>query len=140
MACSSETSNRKRHLQLSHMEMCKIPKANQSANKSTSHAAQEPNFDISQQPATADIRSVDLDGHEIVIYEADLIHLLSSVERYVPTDCKCLRVRNYGKTHPINLKPKKHWFESYDFHHYVQERDVVICYTCTKTLQKRISL
>ena len=106
MACSSETSNLKRHLQLSLVEMCKIPKANLSANKSTSNSAQEPHFDISQQPTTADIKSVDLEGHEIVIYQADLLNLLSFVERYVPTESKCLRVRNYGKTHPINLKPQ----------------------------------
>ena len=34
-------------------------------------------------------------------------------------------------------KPQIHWFETYDFLHYVQERDIVICFPCTKTLQNR---
>ena len=44
---------------------------------------------------------------------------------------------DFGKNHPIRLKPQMHWFETYDFLHYAQERDIVICLPCTKTLQER---
>ena len=93
-------------------------------------------FDIEQQPTAGHSTSEDLD-HEIVIGEAELGNSLCPAERYVPHDCKRLPVRVFEKNHPIRLKPQIHWFETYDFLHYAQEHDIVICLPCTKTLQER---
>ena len=80
---------------------------------------------------------MDLDDHEILIGEADLVNSSCLAERNVPLDCNRLPFRTFGKNHPINLKPQKHWFETFDFLHYIQERDIVICYPCVKTLQQQ---
>ena len=136
MACSSGSNNRKRHRQLSLVNMCKITNTDQNTSGSTSDAEQEMHFDIEQQPTVGHIASEDLD-HEIVIGEAELGNSLCPAERYVPHDCKRLPFRVFGKNHPIRLKSQIHWFETYDFLHYAQERDIVICLPCTKTLQVR---
>ena len=116
--------------------LCKITNTDQNTSGSTSHAEQELHFDIEQQPTAGHITSEDLD-HEIVIGEAELGNSLCPAERYVPHDCKRYLSEFFGKNHPIRLKPEIHWFETYDFLHYAQERDIVICLPCTKTLQER---
>ena len=67
MACSSGSYNRKRHRQISLVEMCKIPKATQFQSGSTTNTDQEPHLDFDQQPIEVDVESVDLDDHEILI-------------------------------------------------------------------------
>ena len=79
---------------------------------------------------------MELDEPQIVI-GADLVGSSCLEERYVPLDCNHLPFRTFGKNKPNNLKPQKHWFETFDFLNYVQERDIVICYPCAKTLQER---
>ena len=135
MACPLGTNNCKRYRQISLVEMCKIPKVSQSQSGSTNNTDHEAHLGF-EQPIEAYVESVDLDEHEIVI-GADLLNLSCLEERYVPLDCNHLPFRTFGKNKPINLKPQKHWFETFDFLHYVQERDIVICYPCAKTLQER---
>ena len=139
MTSLSGSDNRKRHRQISLVEMCKIPKASQSQSGSTNNTNQdpEPHLDFEQQTLESDVGSSGLNEHEIVMGETDLVNSSCLTERYVPLDCNHLPFKTFGKNHPINLKPQKHWFETYDFLHYVQERDIVICYPCTKTLQER---
>ena len=106
MTCPSGSNNRKRHRQISLVEMCKIPKASQSQGGFTNNTDQEAHlgFEESIEPY---VESVELDEHEIVIGEADLVNSLSLTERYVPLDCNRLPFRTFGKNHLINLKPQK---------------------------------
>ena len=112
MACPSGSNNRKIYQQISLVEMCKIPKSSQYQSGSiNTDQDQELHVDFEQQTIESDVESVDLDEHEIVIGEIDLVNSSCLTERYVSLDCNRLPFRTFGKKHPINLKPQKHWFE-----------------------------
>ena len=100
MACSSGSNIRKKHRQLSLVDMCKMPKTDQNTSESTSHDEQELRFDIEQEQTLGHIELVDLD-QEIVTVEADLVNSLCPAKRYVPNDPELLPVRYFGKNRHI---------------------------------------
>ena len=135
MASSSGCNNLKRQRQLS-LEMCQVtqvPKVNiiTSDEDAFSDDHQLQFESLQERPGS------NFDSQDIVIQEADFVRSSNIAERYVPHSFDRLPARAFGKNNPVNLKPQKQWFERFDFLHYVQERDVMVCYLCINTLSEK---
>ena len=132
MASSSGSNNLKRQVQLS-LEMCQVtqvPKVNIIPDEDEDNT-----FSDDQRLQFEGLQELP-DSQDIVMQEPDIVIMISSIisERYVPHSFDCLPTRAFGKTNSVNLKPQKQWFKRSDFLHYVQERDVTVCYFCINTL------
>ena len=131
MASSSGNNYLKRHVQLS-LEMCQltqVPKVNIMPPDEDG----DNTFSDDQQLQFEGLQELP-DSQDTVMQEPDIV--ISSIisERYVPHNFDCLPATVFSKTNPVNLKPHKQCFKRFYFLHYVQERDVMVCYFCINTL------